>query len=490
MDSSKKAPTQEQSHAVQCALEGQKLKISAYAGSGKTSTLKMMGEAMDNRQCTYLAFNKAIATEAQSKFTRNVSCKTFHSLAYNAVPRYITKKISNNRWMPSDMARQFGLRSFLIPLEKTPDKSAELNGWDQAMILNKALDFFCRSNSNEVVIDHVMNAIPNWAHKKYAVELAHSLVPHANRLWEMSIDERTQIKISHDVYLKLWSLSKPKIFGDTIFMDEAQDADPIMLDILEHQDAQVIYVGDRHQQIYAWRGALNAMQSVNAPECLLTKSFRFGENIANQANLILRKLLDEKVPLVGNEKLNSTVNADVKPNAYLVRTNAGAFALALDLVREGLRPRVEIDTSSVKRNIEDVKKLQQSQPVQKTSEFFGFQNWEEVIRYVESNENCDLTPFVRLVQKNDISVLEKVLESISQADGNCVVSTAHKSKGLEFSNVQLHNDYTWDPDAFKVGKPITNPAEARLIYVAATRAINNLATGGMSEFFDKLKTKY
>jgi L-asparaginase II len=41
----------------------------------------------------------------------------------------------------------------------------------------------------------------------------------------------------------------------------------------------VIYVGDAHQQIYAWRGAVNAMQQLPLPESRLTTSFRFGEQM-------------------------------------------------------------------------------------------------------------------------------------------------------------------------------------------------------------------
>ena len=54
--------------------------------------------------------------------------------------------------------------------------------------------------------------------------------------------------------------------------------------LLKQKNAQVIYVGDAHQQIYAWRGAVNAMQQLPMPESRLTTSFRFGEEIADVAN--------------------------------------------------------------------------------------------------------------------------------------------------------------------------------------------------------------
>jgi L-asparaginase II len=46
----------------------------------------------------------------------------------------------------------------------------------------------------------------------------------------------------------------------------------------------VIYVGDAHPAIYAWRGAVNAMQQLPLHESRLTTSFRFGDAIADVAN--------------------------------------------------------------------------------------------------------------------------------------------------------------------------------------------------------------
>jgi superfamily I DNA/RNA helicase len=44
-------------------------------------------------------------------------------------------------------------------------------------------------------------------------------------------------------------------------LDEAQDANPAILDILSHQNVQRIYVGDENQQIYGF-GTINAMNTM------------------------------------------------------------------------------------------------------------------------------------------------------------------------------------------------------------------------------------
>jgi len=79
-------PTSEQSECLRQFETGENLKISAYAGTGKTSTLQLIARST-SEPATYLAFNRAIANEAIRKFPPNVDCRTIHSLAYQAVAK-------------------------------------------------------------------------------------------------------------------------------------------------------------------------------------------------------------------------------------------------------------------------------------------------------------------------------------------------------------------------------------------------------------------
>ena len=58
--------TQEQLDVIELAKTGSHMKLSAFAGTGKTSTLVYVAQAFaeQNRRGFYLAFNKAIADEA------------------------------------------------------------------------------------------------------------------------------------------------------------------------------------------------------------------------------------------------------------------------------------------------------------------------------------------------------------------------------------------------------------------------------------------
>src|SRR4051812_27880180 len=78
-------PTDEQVDIVNAFMTGENLVIEAGAGSGKTSTLRLIGRADPNRKGTYFAYNKAIAEDAKASFPANVACSTAHSLAFRAV---------------------------------------------------------------------------------------------------------------------------------------------------------------------------------------------------------------------------------------------------------------------------------------------------------------------------------------------------------------------------------------------------------------------
>jgi len=81
--------TDEQLQAVEAYRSGQDLKVVAVAGSGKTTTLRLMAEADPGKRGLYLAFNRSVREEAARKFPRHVRPYTLHGLAYRmAVSRH------------------------------------------------------------------------------------------------------------------------------------------------------------------------------------------------------------------------------------------------------------------------------------------------------------------------------------------------------------------------------------------------------------------
>lgn len=67
-----------------------------------------------------------------------------------------------------------------------------------------------------------------------------------------------------------------------VLLDEAQDTNPVTFDIFMRIPAKKkVIVGDKHQNIYSWRGAKNYLIHKDFNVFYLTKTFRFGEDIAS-----------------------------------------------------------------------------------------------------------------------------------------------------------------------------------------------------------------
>ncbi len=463
-------PTAEQAVAIEQACQGNSFKVIAYAGTGKTTTLQMMSHAMPQRRGMYLAFNKAIATEAQQKFGNNVDCRTFHSLAYRNVGRGITDKLRLPRLSPSFLAKEYQLQP--ITLRRLMGGRYEkyvLMPSRLASLVADAVGFFCSTSSQYPAPRHLQ--APSWLHPDDIDSLQKHLYPAVERRWLESIDPNHQAGIGHDIYLKFWALSEPNIPADYVLFDEAQDADPLMLGILlRQQRSQVIYVGDAHQQIYAWRGAINAMQKLPLPESRLTTSFRFGSEIAANANAILSSL-GETVPLLGYQELSSKVINKVhykQRDAILCRTNARAMELLLSGLVQGDKVSLQADHAKLGRFVDAASMLKQGRRPNDVPELAWFNSWHDVHEYCETNEGSDIKPLVKLVDDHGTDALKRALAKITpigQAD--YIISTAHKAKGLEWNRVHIEDDYQFklNQNDYKI-----SDEELRLLYVACTRA--------------------
>ena len=101
--------------------------INACAGSGKTTMLVSIANAIPHTNGLVLAYNKAIATELKSKFPATTHCSTTHSLAYSATVktyklklgdftyRSITEKLNfENKLLVIDLIRAFCLSEFTL----------------------------------------------------------------------------------------------------------------------------------------------------------------------------------------------------------------------------------------------------------------------------------------------------------------------------------------------------------------------------------------
>jgi superfamily I DNA/RNA helicase len=458
--------TNEQLKAVELFKTSSSLKISAFAGTGKTSTLVAIAKSTP-KSGLYLAFNKSIAAEASLKFPKSVDCRTTHSLAFRTIAgRYngdmakLTQPLHGNRV------------AHLLQIEEIVVGNITLTPRSLAYLTAKTVQRFCQSGNDEIVVRHVpLTGKLKTLDAKYREEFTEYVSKLAAHLWDRMLDPKDEAPLGHDGYLKLWSLSEPHLDYDFILLDEAQDTNEAALSVLRRQDSHLTLVGDRHQQIYEWRGAINAMASVETDaEAVLTQSFRFGDSVAAAATSILR-VLGETRTVLGDPTKNTRIAATGKTGTILCRTNAGVVTVVIDALARNRRPHVVGGIGDLIQMLKDVRKLKSAVPAD-CPEFFGFKDWAEVVDFAKSDEGESLRSFVSIVNAYGESILITKLESVSREEdaADLIVSTGHKAKGREWDSVTLFSDF--EPRLSKdiLPKPVLNPEEARLLYVAATRA--------------------
>jgi hypothetical protein len=107
-----------------------------------------------------------------------------------------------------------------------------------------------------------------------------------------------------------------------------------------------------------------------------------------------------------------------------------------------------------------------------------FDNWEQVKEYVDQDaQGVELRLKVRLVEDFSPEVITRALGGlVPEPKADLVVTTAHKSKGREWGQVQIADDF---PTADESSGSFPSDGEVRLAYVAATRAKRALDPGGI-----------
>jgi superfamily I DNA/RNA helicase len=286
--------------------------------------------------------------------------------------------------------------------------------------------------------------------------------------------------LGHDGYLKLWSISRPSLKYDFILLDEAQDTNAAVIDALSAQRVQTVYVGDKYQQIYGFRGAFNAMEKIHVPtECALTTSFRFGEAVADIANALLGKF-GEARRILGNPVKKSTINT-MAGTTKIYRTNMGLLSGLAATLGNGGKPFLAGGVGDLSALLNDVALMQSGQPAISNSDFFGFKNWHDLVSFAKTLEGASYQTEVQIFETYGVQQLKLMLERVEKnaSDADVILTTAHKSKGKEWAHVEVCDDFAtkhrmeyFQQPTYSFDDPSVE--EITLLYVALTRAQESL----------------
>lgn len=475
-------PTDEQQQILTLGSQGNHLVIEALAGAGKTSTLEMLSHRMKGKGL-YLAFNRAIAKEAQARFAANVTCRTFHGFAFAQLGHEFADRLEgeqNGQLSPLRIEREMSLR----PLGKITPLA-------RASLIRDTMNRYMQSTDDNVSTEHVPTTNLAMLFPGNTQDQLHALnevARDAADLWSMIWRPGSKLPVGHDAYLKKFCLTRPSLPFDYVTIDEGQDLSPLMIEIITRQPSQRIVVGDSHQQIYEWRGASSALDKVpDATTCYLTQSFRFGDNIASLANVVLGNLHAKK-PVRGFEASRDSL---VGPEAILFRSNMALFGeLMKRSIEDGQNCHIAGGAKDMIALLGGVVELKSGKP-STHPDLAGFSSWASFRRAAkEDGAPREMQQLVKVASSYPQNALIHALRKgsrLSEARADIILSTAHKTKGREFPVVRLGGDFPSPSATPNDPERPFEPEEARLAYVAITRAQKHLR--GHKELVEAYRTR-
>ncbi|EHX5358757.1 ATP-dependent helicase [Salmonella enterica] len=444
--------------AVVIAWKGERLVVSAFAGTGKTSTLCRYAEENPTERMLYVAYNRAIRDEAEQKFPFNVTCKTSHQLAWPTVGKHYSHRLVNTLRL-TDVARALNSHNWLL-----------------ARLTLDVINRFMCSASAYITAEHAPE--PDDCKGIESAQILRS----ARKIWDMMSDRQGDFPVTHDTYLKLYQLSNPDLSSryTTVLFDEAQDANPVTSAIVLNQSCRVVLVGDTHQQIYRFRGADNAMYAPeleSADRLWLTHSFRFGPEVARVANrlLALKGETHQVTGKGGADRVLQTTPRTFGHHAVLHRTVCGVIRTALHWSLAGKKVYWVGGMDSYKvGELLDLYwfSVDMAERMQHDRLSREFRDYDEYLQIAEETNDVEMKQAIFILEQ--FFPLPERLNTlrdqrvITEADADVTVCTAHRSKGLEWDRVKLHDDFAdiLDPEMPESKRQ----DEINLMYVAATRA--------------------
>jgi hypothetical protein len=470
-------PTPEQEAIVDAAMSGENVSVKAFAGTGKTSTQILIAEAFKaahpGKRLTYFAYNRAMADEARPRFPGNTGVSTAHAMAARSnihgkqvSSLYMGRLVSGagmktlrdriTDQLKGDVDR---VRAF-FPREYTA-VSAILG----------TLQNFLQSDAKKVLLKHASREhaiyIKDMQDAETARLFCEAVSESAQSLWNRMQSDR-YFPVTHDVYLKAWEMEGDFSGRDLVLFDEAQDANPVMVSVLRKMHAagsQVVLVGDPHQAIYGWRGAVDAMHAFpEFTQLSLTESWRFGQNIAEKAQVFL-DVAGEAQTLKGRNP-NPGVFVDqlhrfsddtphFTPDAILCRTNAGVIMDTLEAIQSGKRPYIVGNAGSTNGGAEDAARLLSAmgglydgaanRP--RHPEIALFENWEDLMEFAEGEDGKPLKAFAKFtMEQKQHGTFDRTIDALrnytakNKDEADITICTMHKSKGLEWDKVRVGSD--------------------------------------------------
>jgi hypothetical protein len=449
------------------------LVVSARAGTGKTTTIKVAFAFAPEQSCCYLVFNKKNELEAREAIKdKRVKISTLHAIGYYLI-RMVWAGVSPDDSVEDDR----------VDAVCPHTASDELKG-----AVKKLVAF-----AKNLYVHPSLEELASLAEIKDLVMAgmkADLLAMYASGVLELSLqrDSKGRISFNDMVWLPVAANWVRPLF-DLVVVDEAQDMNLpqlLMAHGLVRKNGRCVVVGDDRQCIYSFRGALPdglgmMRERLRAKDLSLSITYRCPKAVVRIANnMVPDYYAADSAPegIVSQLGIEALPSAMAVGDAVLSRLNAPLMPLCLSMIRRGISARIEgrdigqqlcnivkkFKASSVPHFIERLEKWRKNQ----INRFSGSQYAEAKTEQI--NDQAATILAVAEDAKNVQEIMDKLAGLFQDSNGfqkpAVVFSSVHKAKGLEWNRVAILEDTFRSKEG--------TGEEANVYYVAVTRSKSEL----------------
>lgn len=439
------------------------LAINAVAGSGKTTTIVSACKRLklNEKDVKFLAFNKLIADELKTKLNGYADVSTLHAFGFS-----ILKKIYNfpeyrmyvkvDSWKYQKYVRQnvYSLSSII-----TPDTSAA-KVWGFCCNVQKLFDL-ARVN----LIKH--------GEKKKLQKLCdeHNLINLFDEVNVCDILLEDAYKMPQDLIIDYVDMIVLPLFHKEhiptfkfVFIDECQDLNTAQRELMlcAAKGGRFVAVGDRNQAINGFAGAdCNSFDKIaslpNTTELPLSVNYRCGKNMVKLAQELVPQIKAHNGAINGKiSHINElTTSLFCENDMVLCRTTAPLVGLCMKLIQSGITAVVK-----GKDIAQDLKMLVENANTKNIEQVLAYLNNEkeklvatirsdrkcteaeakQAQKYLNLEDRCKCIENICLYSIKDTMQLKSYIDKLftdDKVENAVMLSTAHKSKGLEANRVVI-----------------------------------------------------
>lgn len=479
--------------------------VEACSGSGKTTTiLKCMSLLPEDSKVLFAAFNKDIVTAIKKKLGKDSKAhvKTIHGLGYQIISRFIGEfKLDMNEFKYPSYISSSEFKRKIRFNDNTRVKS------DKKVIDNvKKLFNFSRCNLCGSVNDIVQLA------DKYSIDLIGNEPELILDLMEYGKHNLEVFDFTDLIWLpNVLDMTNNYLKYDYVIVDEVQDVNKAQLHLILScfkMGTRGIFVGDENQLIYGFTGtdtdSFNEIRALpNTVSLPLSISYRCPKRVVDFVHDYCDTIEAKEDAIDGDIIQKATLNEVKEGDAVICRNNAPLFKAYAILTEMGKEPILAGNDLSGKL-IEAIKSTKSKKLNVKLNDdgVFGRLYYDliklkndliekysisedDAVSSSYYTERLDVIQTLELLSigldtsEELIDKIKKLFSNKRDKASDIILTTAHKSKGLEFNNVFILCNSLFHKGNLSEWE---RKQEKNLAYVAYTRTKNNLCFIDEKEF--------